>query len=122
MHGSNEKWTDTMQVCRNGHLINHSYINKPENNQDYCKKCGKETIIKCPACEQEIPGKTHAPGRVRLFRGSVPNYCQYCNEAYPWHKGIVKWKKRIGSSLPYIPKSVDWIFDKISKLMPTGKG
>ena len=67
-----EKWTDTMQVCRNGHLINHSYINNSERNQDYCKKCGKETIIKCLNCDQEIPGKNSYSRRNPYISWSSP--------------------------------------------------
>ena len=117
-----EEWTDIMQVCRNGHPINYTCIEYPERNQDYCEKCGKETITKCPNCGQDIPGRTHYPSVNFLSRRTVPNYCRYCNESYPWHKGAVKWKKRIGSSLPRIPKSIEWIINQISKLIPIGKG
>ena len=110
-----EARTDIMQVCRNGHMINHSCIKYPHKNQDYCEKCGKETITKCPNCGQEIPGKTHYPSVNLRFRGKVPNYCRYCNEPYPWHKGVVKRKKQIRSSLPYVSKFIEWIIDTTSR-------
>lgn len=114
MYRSNEEWTDVMQVCRNGHLINASYIKHPERNKNYCEKCGKETIIECPHCQKRIPGRTHSSSY--FFRSTVSKYCRYCSEAYPWHKGIVKWKKRIMSNLPYIPKVAEWIIDRLLKL------
>ncbi|MBK7867373.1 MAG: DUF2321 domain-containing protein [Ignavibacteriales bacterium] len=45
---------DVAQICLNGHCTNSSFKSFPEFNQDYCDKCGEQTITLCPACKSPI--------------------------------------------------------------------
>ena len=73
---------DTMQICLNGHVINDEFLRNPKYNKDYCDRCGKETITRCPnhKCDKPIPG--------RLFGSSwsrrAPSFCEHCGEKFPW--------------------------------------
>ena len=73
---------DTMQICLNGHVINDEFLRNPKYNKDYCDRCGKETITRCPnrKCDKLIPG--------RLFGSSwsrrAPSFCEHCGEKFPW--------------------------------------
>ena len=76
---------DTMQVCLNGHVINARFLRNPEYNKNYCDRCGKETITKCPnpKCSKAIPGVLYESfGNVG--GSSAPNCCEHCGEQFPW--------------------------------------
>ncbi len=78
---------DTMQVCLNGHVINAEYYRQPKLNKDNCDHCGEKTITQCPnpECNQPIPGYLRkATGMTIKPQYSAPNYCQYCDKAFPW--------------------------------------
>lgn len=76
---------DTMQVCLNGHQITDRYYEAPEFRQNFCEKCGAETITACPDCGEEIRGYYHVEGVVSVGSSKdVPNYCHECGESYPW--------------------------------------
>lgn len=80
---------DSAQVCLNGHLINDYFHEYPEENQDYCGKCGEVTIYRCPDCKTEIRGSYYeAPSEMGNAGGNrisyVPNYCSKCGKMYPW--------------------------------------
>ena len=114
---SDGKWIDTMQVCRNGHVINDSYHKYPESNQNYCQKCGKKTITECENCEKPIQGRVYYSGGLHIGPISVPNYCQHCQAAYPWHKGGRKWIRRGKSSFSYLKGFIKWIVELIPKAL-----
>jgi len=81
----NEKWYDSAQVCLNGHLINYAVIANPEKNQNFCDKCGEETIITCQSCNQDIRGRLHIPGVIQTrITFNLPSYCLHCGKPYPW--------------------------------------
>ena len=110
-----------MQVCRNGHVINASYIKSPEFNRDRCEKCGKETITECEKCNDSIPGYIHYPNTVTLpYEKTAPNYCSSCGESFPWNKGVRKSKRRIESIFKSGRKFADWIIESVSKLRKGG--
>ncbi len=78
---------DTMQVCLNGHVVNADFYKYPKLNKDNCEECGAETITNCPnpECNKPIPGNLRrATGMTIKSRQSAPNFCQYCNKAFPW--------------------------------------
>ena len=117
MYDSDGKWIDTMQVCRNGHVINDSYIKSPEFNQENCQKCGKETITECENCNKPIPGHIHYSNVVSLyFKTSAPDYCLNCQEPYPWNRGMKKGKRRIKSGFQHLKKFIEWSVEQIRKL------
>jgi hypothetical protein len=78
--GAPPTYFDAAQICSNGHLANEHSVTHPENNQDFCVKCGEKTIVACPKCESEISGAllgTHG------FY-SVPACCIKCGAWFPW--------------------------------------
>jgi len=81
-----KKWQDTMQVCLNGHVINHSYRKSPEYNKEFCQNCGKETITTCHSCNSEIPGKMHIPRVGYPGPKTPPEFCGKCGTRFPWSK------------------------------------
>ena len=65
-------------ICKNGHPINiHGQI-----AETYCSICGAENISQCPTCNSDIHGwgKKWVVGR----RYTVPKYCYFCGNPYPW--------------------------------------
>ena len=74
---------DMAQVCLNGHLINWSFAEEPEDNEDYCAKCGAKTITNCTNCKRDIPGKPLKHGVV-MIANKPPLHCIHCGEMYPW--------------------------------------
>jgi hypothetical protein len=58
----------------------------PEFNQQFCVKCGAQTITQCPDCKSLIRGDYQfenviAPGPTK------PNgFCHECGKPYPWTK------------------------------------
>ena len=77
---------DVMQVCLNGHQITDRYKKSPERRQDFCEKCGSETIIECQNCGEEIQGDYHVEGVIAPSSTEVPDYCHGCGEPYPWNE------------------------------------
>jgi hypothetical protein len=79
---SNRNYVDIMQVCLNGHVINYRFVEKPEDNKDFCNRCGKKTITNCPnpKCDKPMPSSPSS-----LFGiSSAPDFCQHCGEQFPW--------------------------------------
>ena len=73
---------DIAQICNNGHVANSMSSRYPEDNKDYCDKCGEETIASCPKCRGPIRGGIlDLPTLVPFI---PPAYCIKCGEAYPW--------------------------------------
>lgn len=78
-------WRDIMQVCLKGHVFNDSYKKSPSFNKNFCDKCGSKTIIQCPKCNEEIPGKMHFERSVTFsLTKTAPEFCQFCGNPYPW--------------------------------------
>lgn len=77
---------DTAQVCTNGHVINRSANSCPERNQQFCDKCGSNTITSCQHCNATIRGSYHVPGVMALgFKPpAIASYCHNCGKPYPW--------------------------------------
>jgi hypothetical protein len=67
-----------MAVCAAGHMINTDSRRFPENNADFCKRCGAKTVTACATCGAGIPGPEG--------RGSftIPKFCKSCGAAFPW--------------------------------------
>ena len=82
--GQRQSWRDTMQVCLNGHVINDGFRKYPESNKEYCDSCGAKTITNCPKCDGAIPGALQDTEMMLPSRLSVPDFCQYCGEQFPW--------------------------------------
>lgn len=112
-----KKWVDTMQICKNGHIINDCFIKYPESNQDYCVKCGKETITECENCNKSIPGQIHYPNVVGgFYTMTAPNYCQYCRHPFPWNKGVRKAKTGVKSGFGQLGRLIEWFAGLVEKV------
>ncbi len=74
---------DVAQICQNGHVINTSFIDYPQLNQNFCKKCGTATITQCPACKASIRGYYRNSGSLNY---DIPSFCINCGQPYPWTK------------------------------------
>ncbi|MDD3976399.1 MAG: TIGR02391 family protein [Candidatus ainarchaeum sp.] len=79
---------DYMQVCINGHKINGMTSRHPENNKDFCPKCGAKTIDSCPRCGALIDGDIIVSAA--HFPKSVYDYCGECGKPFPWAKNKVQ--------------------------------
>jgi hypothetical protein len=75
---------DTMQVCRNGHVITDLLHTFPERAVSHCDRCGASTLDRCLTCGQEIPGAMYIPGAVPIGMPQAPQYCSGCGAAFPW--------------------------------------
>ena len=107
-----EEWTDIMQVCRNGHPINYSCIEHPERNQDYCEKCGKETITKCPNCGQGIPGRTHYPSVIFYLVEQFPITADIVMKPILGIKGQLNGKNGLGQAYHAYPNLLNGLLIK----------
>src|SRR5262249_46736961 len=75
---------DTMQVCRNGHVITDLLRTCPERGLSHCDRCGAPTLDSCPTCGAQLPGAVPVPGLVPVGRVQPPEFCSACGAALPW--------------------------------------
>lgn len=83
----------TAQICMRGHVITSIADSNPESLQNYCEKCGSETIKECPTCSNEIKGSSRKPTLVLNY--SPPSFCPECGEAYPWTESRIEGAKEL---------------------------
>ena len=85
MRGEITEGWDVAQICENGHVLNGYAQTHPQRNQKFCSRCGKPTLIACPACHAPIRGKYHHPDVVNATRmQTAPAFCHKCGQPYPW--------------------------------------
>lgn len=72
------------QLCLNGHVINQSSDEYPENNEKFCSNCGQPTITACPSCKTNIRGYFDVEGVLSISSMDTPSYCHECGKPYPW--------------------------------------
>ncbi len=77
---------DTMQVCRNGHVVTDRLRSCPERAATHCDRCGATTIERCETCGRELPGAIRVPGLHPMGLRAAPRYCATCGAAFPWTK------------------------------------
>jgi len=85
---------DIAQICLNGHIVNGAFRVRPQDNKDFCPKCGEKTITQCPLCENPIQGSPCEQG----WRGEVnivgscrlPAYCHKCGKSFPWTESKIQ--------------------------------
>lgn len=106
---------DTMQVCRKwGHKVTDTYDSYPNHRQNFCEKCGSDTVFQCAQCNTNIRGYYHVEGVIGGGGPEVPLNCHHCGKPYPWrNKALVK-KFFIAcvSPLKYVVDGVISIFKK----------
>ena len=115
-------FTDTAQICMNGHIINDSYVQSPELNKKYCPKCGEPTIITCPECSSKIAGEIHYNNVFGTHSFKLPAFCIECGIPYPWTVSRLKAAKELVSELEELSaveqKTLEMSIDEISKDNP----
>ena len=79
---------DIAQFCLNGHLINPYVKRFPRDNKNFCSKCGKSTITKCPECNAEIEGGSY-------IEKVAPLFCYKCGKPFPWTESKIKAAKEL---------------------------
>lgn len=89
---------DVAQVCLNGHVITSMLRMKPERGKGFCDKCGKETISRCPNCNQLIQG-SYFGGAIHVAFYKPPNYCYKCGKPFPWTEAKLKAAKELVDEL-----------------------
>ncbi len=78
-------WYDVAQICLGGHVANSTTQRFPQQNKDFCDKCGQPTITACPACEKAIRGRYHQQNVIDLTEDDpAPLHCIGCGKPYPW--------------------------------------
>jgi hypothetical protein len=76
---------DSAQVCLNGHVITAYYSTGiPEDRQDFCHRCGAQTILQCPGCDTAIRGAHIGDALAMASYGGPPAYCRACGKPFPW--------------------------------------
>lgn len=80
----------TAQICLNGHIITRSFDSSYSEN--FCSKCGANTITACPNCNSILRGKYIVPGVLDLTtdKSPAPFYCYNCGKAYPWTERAIE--------------------------------
>lgn len=75
----------TAQACLNGHQITGD-ASKGEFTENFCSRCGAETLTQCPTCKANIRGYYHDPEGMVLSIPSwdLPSYCVKCGKEFPW--------------------------------------
>lgn len=80
---------DTALICSNGHLICSSVENYPDDLQNFCSKCGAETIECCPSCKKNLRGFYNSDdGYIKPV--TVESFCFNCGKPYPWTTSMLE--------------------------------
>jgi hypothetical protein len=80
-----QRWTDVLQACVNGHIITWYGESRPDSLKKRCPDCGSTTITKCPNCHHRLPGHKHM-GIGYMDPDSPPDHCDECGEPFPWRE------------------------------------
>lgn len=83
---------DVALICKNGHVINDRFNDRPQFNTNYCQKCGSETINSCQECNTQIRGNYEVSGIAVIGskKAEAPRYCHSCGKPYPWTEEKLK--------------------------------
>ena len=118
---SNRVDSDIMQVCLSGHVINYKFVKKPEDNKDFCNRCGKKTITSCPnpKCDKPI---RHSHNSLYGDISPVPSFCKHCGGAFPWTrraeaKRLETEAKRLKEDTEKPLEALQRVFSKFHKIV-----
>jgi len=93
---------DVAQVCFNGHVINSSFKKYPEDNINFCKKCGAQTITNCQNCKAEIEGSDPSQGPFIHRSYVLPAFCPSCGNKFPWTESKIQTAQELAKELENI--------------------
>ncbi len=115
LYGEEAEWTDTQQVCLNGHVITDYAVSQPATTRKHCPDCGAETITACTNCGSTLRGYRHIPGVIGLSASFVGKLCPDCGKPYPWTEAeravVLEW---IGS----LPSLQEASKEEMIRLLP----
>ena len=92
-------WYDVAQICMNWHVANSATQRYPDQNKNFCDKCGDPTITACPACNRPVRGKYHAPGVIVIGDDPAPAHCIECGKPYPWTERRLAAAKKLAQEM-----------------------
>jgi hypothetical protein len=107
---------DVAQICLNGHVINSKARKYPEDNKDYCPKCGEKTITNCPKCGKDIRGAYCAEDAIFVPSSLIyvpPKYCEHCGTPFPWTERKIKKARELLKSLDELPIKDRELFENL---------
>jgi hypothetical protein len=82
---------DVAQICKNGHVVASTAGSSPQFRQDFCARCGAETLMACPGCSTPIRGHYEVPGVIDFtMRYRRPAYCFKCGKPFPWTEAALQ--------------------------------
>lgn len=82
-------WYDTARICLNGHFTNMSVEMRPEDNKNFCDRCGEKTLKTCPSCDNNIRGSYYNGSSLLWGVRRLPLFCPNCGKPYPWQELII---------------------------------
>lgn len=90
------------QICLNGHVVTTRAEVVPfKLLRPFCSKCGKETFVKCPRCQETIKG-AWPPDEIDFAQGpgfEFPHFCPECGAPYPWTAGKLQAARELAAEL-----------------------
>jgi len=110
-------WYDMAQICKNGHLITACYESSPVHREDFCSKCGVETITTCLSCSAQIRGKYNIPGIPMPGEIEIPLYCYSCGKPYPWTEEKIKAIKDFSKEMELSLEDKQIIEDNVTEIV-----
>lgn len=105
-------FTDTAQICMEGHTINDSFHRSPHLNTKHCPNCGEPTITECPECHKPIAGEIHYPNVSGAHSFKLPAYCIECGKPYPWTVKNLQTAKELANELEELNAEEQKILEK----------
>ncbi|MGE6365185.1 DUF2321 domain-containing protein [Bacillus paramycoides] len=114
---------DVAQICKNGHIVTISYASNPNHSQDYCDKCGEETLTACIKCDASIRGKYRVAGvtDLRKVEPKLPRFCYKCGTAYPWTERALVAAKELAAEVEGLePEELEKLNGSIDDLVKEG--
>lgn len=94
-------WTDTRQVCLNGHVITDYAVSQPQSRRSHCGECGAPTITACQICGNAMRGYRHISGVFHVSSHALERACPDCGNAHPWtaakQEVVAEWLAAIDS-------------------------
>ena len=98
---------------------------RPQDQQRFCRKCGANTIIACPNCDEKIQGDRfeRRGSRLELVESpDVPSYCPNCGQPFPWTKKKIQTAIQIFSEFGDLnaeeKKTIEQDVENIAKDVP----
>jgi hypothetical protein len=105
---------DTMQVCRNGHVITDRLRSDPDSGRAHCDRCGAATVDHCATCGAELPAAAAVGGLVPIGSWPAPPCCPQCGAIFPWGRKPLPRPEPVASlemllrRLPLVIRQLRW--------------